>query len=224
MPKTIYYIESLPLIFRRIDSGEIHIPQFQRRFVWGREEIIQLFDSIYNGLPIGTLLFWRSSEKNFMFSQDDFMTSSQTEEQASYMYVIDGTQRLRALYNCLHRKENGQDSRFAVGFDLEKKIFTYLHKVNVSETIVVLSSVFSHEEIIKHQITLASHHASQILVKNFNELISAFVKYEIPIIVIDEVTKDEMLTAFQRINTTGTRLSKEDILRAREEYIGKDEL
>lgn len=57
-------------------------------------------------------------------------------------------------------KENGQDYRFAVGFDLEKKIFTYLHKVNVSETIVVLSWVFSHEEIIKHQIALDSHDAS----------------------------------------------------------------
>ncbi|MEH2335117.1 hypothetical protein [Nostoc sp.] len=42
--------------------------------------------------------------------------------------------------------------------------------------------------------------------------------------MIDEVTKDEMLTAFQRINTTGTRLSKEDILRARKEYMGEDEL
>jgi uncharacterized protein with ParB-like and HNH nuclease domain len=216
MPKTTYYIETLPLIFRRIDSGEIHIPNFQRPFVWGKKEIIQLFDSIYNGLPIGTLIFWRSHEKNLTFSQTDFTTQSRTEEHPYYMYVIDGTQRLKVLYNCLHRRENDKDSQFSIGFDLENETFMHLGQGNISETVIVLSSVFSHEEILNNQIMLSSHNAAQFLIKRLNKLISAFVEYQIPIMVIDQVTRDELITVFQRINTTGVTLSKEEILRARQ--------
>jgi len=218
MPKTKYYIENLSSIFKRIDSGELHIPAFQRNFVWDKQQTLQLFDSIYNGLPIGTLLFWQSHEEKFAFSEDDFTNQPSTEEQLSYMYVIDGTQRLKVLYNCLHRKNKHPDSRFNIGFNLENEVFMYLDGASISEDIIVLSSIFSYEDIIKYQINLASYDNSQTLVKNLNKLISTFVDYQIPIIVIDGATRDELITVFQRINTIGVSLSKEEILRARERY------
>jgi uncharacterized protein with ParB-like and HNH nuclease domain len=215
MTKTLYLIENLPIIFRRIDSGEIHIPQFQRPFVWSRQNIIQLFESIYNGLPIGTFLFWRSIEKNLTFSQDDFIAHTKSEEHTTYMYVIDGTQRLRALYNCLHKSDTTKNPQYWVGFDLEQETFVHLDNAVDSEIIVSLSSIFSPEKILNKQIALASQNNKVYFIKTFNKLVSAFVDYQIPIIVIDKVTEDELITVFERLNTRGVSLSKEEILRAR---------
>lgn len=215
MTKTLYLIENLPIIFRRIDSGEIHIPQFQRPFVWSRQNIIQLFESIYNGLPIGTFLFWRSSEKNLTFSQDDFIAHTQPEEHTTYMYVIDGTQRLRVLYNCLHKSDTSKEPQYLVGFDLEQETFIHLDKAVNSEAIVSLAAVFSPEKILNKQIAIASQHSGPTFLKTFNKLVSALVDYQIPIIVINNVTEDELITVFERLNTRGVSLSKEEILRAR---------
>ncbi|MCO5997414.1 GmrSD restriction endonuclease domain-containing protein [Actinoallomurus rhizosphaericola] len=40
-------------------SGRIRIPRFQRPFRWEKDDIRQLFDSIFRGYPIGNLLMWR---------------------------------------------------------------------------------------------------------------------------------------------------------------------
>jgi uncharacterized protein with ParB-like and HNH nuclease domain len=37
------------------------IPAIQREFVWEREQILDLFDSVLRGYPIGSFLFWRVS-------------------------------------------------------------------------------------------------------------------------------------------------------------------
>lgn len=45
-----------------IDRGNIKIPQFQREFVWSREESAKLIDSIIKGYPIGTFILWKTRE------------------------------------------------------------------------------------------------------------------------------------------------------------------
>jgi uncharacterized protein with ParB-like and HNH nuclease domain len=223
MSKTIYYAETLPSIFKRIDLGEIHIPQFQRRFVWSRQQTLQLFDSIYSGLPIGNLLFWRSYHKDLAFLEDDFLAEPTVKDLPSYMYVIDGAQRLRVLYNCLHKKKIDRKPEFNVGFNLEERVFVHLDKAVISEKIVVLSSVFSYEDIMRRQIVLASYSKGQSLIKELNKLVSRFAEYQIPITIIDEVTEDELITVFQRINTSAVALTKEEILRARKKYHNKED-
>ena len=38
-----------------------YLPSIQRKFVWPEEKICNLFESIMNGYPIGTLLTWEIS-------------------------------------------------------------------------------------------------------------------------------------------------------------------
>jgi hypothetical protein len=47
----------------RILSGDIILPKFQREFVWSRKQVIDLWDSIAQNYPIGSVLLWRSREK-----------------------------------------------------------------------------------------------------------------------------------------------------------------
>ena len=40
-----------------IEDGIIHIPDFQREFVWTEEKILDLLDSIYKSYPLGEFDF-----------------------------------------------------------------------------------------------------------------------------------------------------------------------
>jgi uncharacterized protein with ParB-like and HNH nuclease domain len=42
-----------------IEDGEFKIPTFQRDFVWGNKEKLELFDSISKEYPIGSILLWK---------------------------------------------------------------------------------------------------------------------------------------------------------------------
>ncbi|MEO9631516.1 MAG: DUF262 domain-containing protein [Sulfitobacter sp.] len=37
------------------------LPEFQRGYVWGREQVRGLFQSLYRGHPVGSLLVWATS-------------------------------------------------------------------------------------------------------------------------------------------------------------------
>ena len=45
-------------ILAQIDLGGIALPKFQRGFVWNREQVRGLMDSLYRKHPIGSLLVW----------------------------------------------------------------------------------------------------------------------------------------------------------------------
>ncbi len=46
-----------------IQKGHIKIPQFQRDFVWSKEKVSKLLDSVVKGYPIGTFIFWKTKEE-----------------------------------------------------------------------------------------------------------------------------------------------------------------
>jgi hypothetical protein len=50
-------------IIRQINR-DIYLPAIQREFVWGRDRIERLFDSIMADFPIGSFLYWRLKQEN----------------------------------------------------------------------------------------------------------------------------------------------------------------
>jgi len=44
-------------------NNSIFIPGIQREFVWDKEQMVQLFDSVIRGYPIGSFLFWKTRGK-----------------------------------------------------------------------------------------------------------------------------------------------------------------
>ncbi len=43
-----------------IDSGDVALPEFQRGYVWNREQVRGLFTSLYRGYPVGGFLVWHT--------------------------------------------------------------------------------------------------------------------------------------------------------------------
>lgn len=65
-------------VVRRLDRGEIFIPDFQREFVWSRREASRFVESLLLGLPVPGVILAREPETNKLL-------------------VIDGQQRLKTL-------------------------------------------------------------------------------------------------------------------------------
>lgn len=47
-----------------ISSNRFVLPAIQRAFVWNRDQICMLFDSLMQGYPIGSFLFWQIDKSN----------------------------------------------------------------------------------------------------------------------------------------------------------------
>ncbi|SEF58054.1 Protein of unknown function DUF262 [Thermomonospora echinospora] len=93
-----------------IAHGELRVPMFQRPFVWRPEQILNLFDSIERGYPIGSLLIWETPEELASLDVIGDLPVPRPEEGRSVAYVLDGHQRLSALYATLRRPADARRS------------------------------------------------------------------------------------------------------------------
>jgi hypothetical protein len=85
------------------------LPAIQREFVWSAEQICRLFDSLMQGYPFGTFLFWKvDPEKSAQFKFYGFVQHYHERDAAhcpelgtlpnrELTAVLDGQQRLTAL-------------------------------------------------------------------------------------------------------------------------------
>lgn len=82
--------------------GEICLPNFQRDFVWTREEVADLVRSIVRGYFIGSLLLLRCDKNNPPFAPV-FLRGAQPafREPRPELLVLDGQQRLSSLIYAL---------------------------------------------------------------------------------------------------------------------------
>ena len=47
-------------ILDQIDLGSVALPEFQRGYVWNREQVRGLMDWLYHKHPVGSLLVWET--------------------------------------------------------------------------------------------------------------------------------------------------------------------
>lgn len=93
----------------RIRNKTYVLPAIQREFVWKPEQIERLFDSLMQGYPFGTFLFWKvEASTSAQFKFYDFVLNYHQRDAAhcpelgkihheSLIAVLDGQQRLTAL-------------------------------------------------------------------------------------------------------------------------------
>ena len=93
----------------RIKRNEFLLPAFQREFVWESDQIEKLFDSLMQGYPISSMLFWRvkgDTKTEFRFYQflKKFVQQHHTHNDIQPTHgvndfdgILEGQQRLTAL-------------------------------------------------------------------------------------------------------------------------------
>lgn len=79
-----------------IKHGNIALPDIQRPFVWSAAKIRDLFDSMYRGYPVGTLLFWETGS-----DVGTRQVGGGETQKVAKLLIVDGQQRLTSLYAVL---------------------------------------------------------------------------------------------------------------------------
>jgi hypothetical protein len=118
--------KSIEDLLRDVRSGKVRLPQFQRSFRWEQKNILDLFDSIYHGYPIGSLLFWDTDKHTEGTAALFASVSFASPPRGGHLLVVDGQQRLTALVATLLREkrpdEPGEED-FFLFFDLDTSRF-----------------------------------------------------------------------------------------------------
>lgn len=87
--------ETVEDLVRRVVRGTVRIPSFQRGLNWTASDVVSLFDSIFRGYPVGSLLLRKGAAGAASIQMGPLRIDA--PETASALWVIDGQQRLTAL-------------------------------------------------------------------------------------------------------------------------------
>lgn len=213
MAKNYISTHTINSIFHLMENGGLAVPVFQRGFVWRKENIKQLFESINDGLPIGILIAVEHEPKHFEAASNEltlFPKVPQDLVPTKRLWILDGSQRLAALYNVLL----GGNSSFTLLYDLEEKEFSFPDEFKGKSAFLNMSSLFKVREYMQLQAEISKLDNSEILLEELYGLHDRFTNYQIPIQVIEDIKNEDIITVFMRLNMHGVSLKKDEIEQA----------
>lgn len=103
----------LPEWFNRIRSRQITLPRFQRSVAWGHGEVSGLLTTVLRGLPSGATLILEVGDEE-KFKSRTMVDAPESGEKVTEQ-LLDGQQRLTALWRSLHDKY--LDRTYLIGFE-----------------------------------------------------------------------------------------------------------
>jgi hypothetical protein len=182
-------------------SGRIVIPEFQRDYVWKKSKAPLLIDSLYRGFPISSLLLWQSDEETRSRRRDP------RPARASLMsWLIDGQQRVITLARTMSGDED-----IEVVFNPQEDKFRLANAATRNDRNWIRIAELWDDELYRQlRRNLDGGSTADKREARF-EKVRSILDYEVPVVrMVDHSFKDAVL-AFERINTLGVRLKKEDI-------------
>ena len=222
---TVLYLQQL---LDELAKGYLQIPRFQRGFVWTDDQRLELLQSIRSGIPIGSILVWRTgitALKTVRRIGPHDLPEPVPSPTSARSYLLDGLQRLSTLFGCLRPRPSlvspfvadseGEPTSWRVGFDLEAEQFEILDEGDdQSPTWLSLDRLLDSVRLLKFQRGLSDRPDADQLVQRADALAETFRTYKLPVVPV--VTED-LATAtrtFERVNRQGTPMSELHMVRA----------
>lgn len=119
MEVTHWTVEKL---VKQFVGREIRLPEMQRKYIWTREKVRALIDSLYKDYPSGSILLWKTSEPPE--TRDAAISTEQGDGGESYL-LLDGQQRLTSLSAIItgatvkmYKNRTVQDSKIEICFNI----------------------------------------------------------------------------------------------------------
>ena len=88
-------------LVKKVDNGEIQLPEMQRQFVWKKTQVRDLFDSLYKGYPTGNILTWHTQH---IETARPIVDDQDLKEPDKVELLLDGQQRLTSLHSIMYGK------------------------------------------------------------------------------------------------------------------------
>ncbi|MBF6128889.1 GmrSD restriction endonuclease domain-containing protein [Nocardia brasiliensis] len=195
----------------RVLSGDIVLPEFQRPFVWKRNQVLELLDSIYRNFPIGSMLVWESRQN--LMSKRSIADLDVADRSPNYPvnYLLDGQQRLSTVCGALHWKPGEKTSVWNVAFDLKERTFFHLDSVDSLPLHQIPLRRLSDPSLFYRELSPLT---DKDLSDEADLLFRRFTDYQVPLVTLGDMPLSDVAPVFERINSTGTRLTIFDLMRA----------
>lgn len=204
----------LNVVLRQIERTALRIPRFQRHFVWGERDVLELLGSIEKGYPIGSILTWKVEASDDYFSgyrENPFPAADAGVN--TFEVILDGAQRLSSLYGSLRNADAG--SIYRVFYDLRDRAFVHITAPDpVQPWHVPMDSLFDSRRFLAAQSQIADLEDQAELLPRALDLYSTFQDYQVPIIALSNALLEDVVEVFRRVNSSGTPLSSVDFVRA----------
>ena len=185
--------------------GKYVLPEFQRTFVWDYEKVKSLWESLYDGYPIGQLMFWAEATIDFPVRALGVKQNEIKELKNVEKAIIDGQQRLSAIWLVLI-------GEIELYFNIETNKFTYDSRAKNLIRLDILNNR-SYDDARKKSFFFA--HATAIQKENFadtlDELNSMFTGTDIPFQIITNTDYNTVVSIFNRLNQQGVKLTEGQI-------------
>jgi hypothetical protein len=222
------------------DTGEWVIPRFQRYFDWKKEDIRDFLKSIFLDYYVGSLLLWDIRKDN----EFDTMPIEGVPEYQSFKknaIILDGQQRITSLYYAIRApnyalsgdKNADQRTYFYIDFhsffesdDSDSIIKVFYEELETEDSFKKMLFPFSTLEtyykwvrglgdFLRKQEYLDQEKIWD-LCKIVDDKVRDFYEFEIPYVTIPaDRSLIQVTDIFEKINSTGIRLSVFDLLIAR---------
>lgn len=210
-------------ILDHIDSGHMALPEFQRGYVWNREQVRGLFDSLYRRHPVGGLLVWATESKTATHRGDGPLAAGIVK------LLLDGQQRMTSLYGVARGRPpkffDGNESAFTgLRFHLDDEIFGFYQPIKMKDdplwidvTELMRNGQVGHEKLIE---SLAEHPEIGARAVKYSGRISRVlgildIEMHAEEVTGSDMTLDVVVDIFNRVNSGGTKLSKGDLALAK---------
>jgi hypothetical protein len=210
-------------ILDHIDSGHMALPEFQRGYVWNRDQVRGLFDSLYRRHPVGGLLVWATESKTAVHRGEGPLAPGIVK------LLLDGQQRMTSLYGVVRGKApkffDGNAQAFTgLRFHLETETFAFYQPLKMQDDprwIDVTELMQKGTDGLGEFVTrLAAEPTAAARVGDYVGRLSRLLGVTEVDLHVEEVTGadktlDVVVDIFNRVNSGGTKLSKGDLALAK---------
>lgn len=199
---------SISDLIRLARTGQIRIPHFQRGFRWEGRDIERLFDSVWHGYPIGSMLFWEQPAPAEEVRLGPLEINAPAVETA-YL-VVDGQQRLTSLVGVLAGPEHPRRP-YDLYFDLDNRSIRRPGNRQPPETWLPLRKVIDTNELVRWLLDFRAAGGSEEAVELANTVGNAIRDYSVTVSIVRTNDETVLRDIFDRLNSFGRSLTKAEV-------------
>lgn len=210
-------------ILDHIDNGHIALPEFQRGYVWNRDQVRGLFDSLYRRHPVGGLLVWATESRSAAHRGDGRLAAGIVK------LLLDGQQRMTSLYGVVRGRApkffDGNTKAFSgLRFHLEAEQFAFYQPLKMQgdplwvDVTALMQQGSAGLGGFVAEFSRNPDHVAKVgeYAGRLSRLLGILdVDLHIEEVTGADKTLDVVVDIFNRVNSGGTKLSKGDLALAK---------
>jgi len=211
----MHEVRSIQDLLSQIRRGEILLPEFQRGYVWNRDQVRGLAQSLYRKHPTGHLLIWKTYKPSPV-------RGGEARDNGHSLLLLDGQQRLTSLHVLFEGEAppfyEGESLFFDLYFNIQTEEFRFWQKTLMDKNPAWMSV----HEFLRNGLSVMLENLDELndeqrdLVQQNLGRLSRLDQirdytYTVDQVSGEEFTVDEVVNIFNRVNKAGTTLTKADL-------------